>query len=159
MAYLSKEYFLNEPTRIVGLDSTTGGVENDFAQDMKNRIERYINIYEPKFLRAMIGNDYEALLAANEDLKNSIFNEDSYISPAANYVYFKMWCDMVAENTMTGDKMITASGATVAINQAKLTNVWNNMVSSIWDILLPTEVDVEPNFTSEIFEEIPLQGI
>ena len=107
----------------------------------------------------MLGINYVQLLEDNPELKNSIFNADSNISPAANYVYYKMWKDSIAENTMSGDKIIGSDGSVIMINVEKMVTIWNVMRDMIIDILLDTDVDVNPDFSHEIFFDINSIGI
>lgn len=158
--YLTKDYFTREPIRIQGIDNTTGGVETDFAIEMQNRVEQYAAIYEKKFLSAMLGENYVELLEDNPTLKDAIYNTQTYISPVANYIYYKLWADTISENTMSGNKIVTADGSQVLINVAKMVTVWNLMRDMVINILMDTEVEgITPDFASEIFSDINGIGI
>ena len=158
--YLTKDYFTREPIRIQGIDNTTGGIETDYAIEMKNRMEQYAEIYEKRFLTAMLGAEYATLLSENASLKELIFNQDTYTSPVANYVYYKLWEDSISENTMSGNKIVTEDGSQVAINVAKMVNIWNLMRDMVIDILMETDVEgIVPDFSHEIFFDINSTGI
>ena len=158
--YLTKDYFTREPIRIQGIDNTTGNIETDYAIEMKNRMEQYAEIYEKRFLTAMLGPEYATLLSENASLKELIFNQDTYTSPVANYVYYKLWEDSISENTMSGNKIVTADGSQVAINVAKMVNIWNLMRDMVIDILMETDVEgIVPDFSHEIFFDINSTGI
>lgn len=157
---LTADYFTKEPIRINGIDALTFDGASESANEIKNDVESYIAIYEPEFLRTVLGANYDAILQDDEALKDELFNATDNISPCASFVYYKYWSEQMAINTMSGDKVISANGSTATENVTKLVNVWNRMVTDIKQILLETDnTNVSPNFEHDIFYKLNTVGL
>lgn len=157
---LTADYFTKEPIRINGIDALTFDGASDSANEIKNDIESYIAIYEPEFLRAVLGDTYEAILQDDEALKSELFNATDNVSPCASFVYYKYWSEQMAVNTMLGDKVISSTGSTAVVNITKLVNVWNRMSDEVKRILLETDnASIVPNFEHDIFYKINTVGL
>lgn len=160
MSNLTASYFDKEPLRIAGIDTTSFDGYAETAIELQNEIESYIELYEPIFLTDMLGKEYATILDADSALKSKIFAKDGAGSPCAKFVYFKYKCDKFSENTMSGDKVISASNSSVMPNISKLANIWNIMSKEIKEILLDSDnADLVPNFESSIFHDCSTCGI
>lgn len=157
---LTADYFTKEPIRINGIDALTFDGASDSANEIKNDIESYIAIYEPEFLRAVLGDTYKAILQDDEALKSELFNAIDNVSPCASFVYYKYWSEQMAVNTMSGDEVIISTGSTAVVNITKLVNVWNRMSDEVKRILLETDnTSVSPNFEHDIFYKLNTVGL
>lgn len=99
MGFLEATYFQGE-LLIPNLNAFAGSsAANNVIAAQQKLLDIFISKYEKKFLTELLGRDlYEKLVketynTANilpqwETLKNKLFNQNEWISPAANYVYY-----------------------------------------------------------------------
>jgi hypothetical protein len=125
---IDKTYFLTGLTGIPNSNATGAGA------CIGANIQAYIDIYEPEFLKKLLGDDlYDAyVLAPDEDrfvaLIAQLRNATTKISPIANYVYFILQQHSQIVPTDGGDKQTNQSGMSSASNMSRMCAVWNHMI-------------------------------
>lgn len=173
MAYLflAKEYFIGE-VLIPNLTTATPAGTANIAE-----LTSFCSIYEPKFLKQLLGEDLYDLYIAGINvgspeakwtaLKNKIYGisgvTTTYITPAANYVYFYLRVHQQSISATSGELSPDFQNAQKVANR-KLFTVWNRMVDMVEEIqewLSETaQVTTYPDFVIEDeFERINQWGI
>ena len=98
-------------------------------EGVRGRIESFIGIYEPEYLRKLLGEElYDNFLADEnssswEEFKSMLVVDK--VSPIANYVYFFLLRHSNSTATINGVK---ADGENLVSPQRKMIYAWNNMV-------------------------------
>jgi len=90
MAIIDSTYF-HDSLNIPNINSTT-----DLGDELRAELVRYINVFEPQYLKLLFGNDFYDLFVQgimnNEarmlTLQSKLIDEDLLLSPIANYVFF-----------------------------------------------------------------------
>jgi hypothetical protein len=152
MAYifLAKEYFVGE-VLIPNLANTTLAGSSNIAE-----LTSFCNLYEPKFLKRLLGEDLYDLYIAGINtgspdakwtaLKNKIYVisgvTPTYISPAANYVYFFLRRHYLTISVSSGEQKPEYQNSVQAEN-FKLIKAWNLMVEMIEDFWEWIEEDAQ----------------
>lgn len=139
MGFLEATYFRGE-LLIPNLNAFAGSsaVNNVIAAQQK-LLDIFISKYEKKFLTELLGRDlYEKLVeetcnTANilpqwETLKNKLFNENEWISPAANYVYYWYMLNGASSTSGVGEVRTLANNAELTSPLPKMIRAWNEMV-------------------------------
>ncbi len=101
-------------------------------------LERYISIYEPKFLKELLGDLYDTYIEDKElpewvAFENLVRNDTLKLSPIANYVFFYFYPDMVQSNTGTGT-IRAAHENSIDMTDSRLVSVWNEMGVLLEDV-------------------------
>ena len=102
---------------------------------IKNRIDWYIQRYEPEYMCKLLGEGlYEDFLDNGESDKWAEFkellvksNDLAKTSPIANYVYFFLVRDSQSAATINGVKK---DGDNLVNPQTKMVQAWNDMVNT-----------------------------
>lgn len=147
MLLLSNEYFVgrlsvpNLPDLTVGPTISAG-------------LSFYSDRYVPKFLDLVLGEDLAAEflleiaeaypLAKWTDLRDALMDDDTHISPMANYVYFYFMRDQFPALGQTGAQFPEGTGAVVGYHTERLADAWNDMtdlLEDFWDWMDTNKAD------------------
>lgn len=119
---------------------TSGLVQNLIIDDLND----YITIYEPKYLKRLMGDDlYDAFVAGIAettpetrwtDLQSQIRDTSNKLSPIADYVWYYYQQEHQQTATQSGDKQTDQPGLVARVNSDRLCNVWNNMVEKSLEV-------------------------
>ena len=152
---LSYHNFKESRTRIAGIDALRDGCHTESAQRIINDIEDYIAIYEPRFLRKLLGLNYQKVIANNKDLEDMLINSKGGYSVIAAYVYFFYMRDHATVNTQAGEKVFVSENTVNASANARLATLWNDMVDECRFIAKNIgDRAVAPDWDAEIFHKI-----
>lgn len=144
-AFLSERYFVGELyiPNLKTQDDMGIGV-NEIVQAVGEKyFDTYVQQYEYEYLSGLMGDEMlSSFYDKVEDdevwntLKDRIFNYRRlpFVSPAANYVYFKAMRDMQTQTSPQGEVRGTQDNTIVVSAYEKLVRVWNNMVGMTEDI-------------------------
>lgn len=115
--------------------STSEGV--DASLSSLSDLERYIDIYEPKFLKELLGDaysDYEENKTSEKWVAfENLLKSETKVSPIANYVFFYFYPDMIQSNTGVGT-VRAAHENSIDVTDNRLVHVWNDMVNQLEDV-------------------------
>lgn len=150
---ISPSFFNNPKTRIAGIDILRDGCPTESAQKIINGINSYIAIYEPRFLRKLIGPNAEKILSENADLRDMLVNSNGGYSIVAAYIYFFYMRDNATMNTMAGEKVKVADHSIQTTANNRLATLWNEMVDECRYIAENVQ-GICPDRSSEIFHKI-----
>lgn len=117
--------------------------EGSVGDALRETFERYITIYEKKYIVLLLGQDLYDLLQTNIDstdaiwveLKDMLRDETTYKSAIYNYVYYFY----ASENSYAMSSMFPNSGLI-----HNLCNAWNEMVDLsllVWEFLVENASD------------------
>jgi hypothetical protein len=135
------DYFIGE----ISIPHLIGDEANNEA--VKETVDDLITDYETEFLKLLFGyendctmyNDYLAGIAAGTakwtSLQTQIYNETSWRSPAAYYIFYKWLQQSSTVLTSMGD-VKQADGQNFVTSSKRLVRVWNrmvDMVNDVWD--------------------------
>lgn len=153
-------YFIHPKTRIAGIDTTKDGKPTDAAERIINDITAYIKKYEPRYLRMLLGPQYQAILDADKTIKAMLVDPNTGTSVIADYVYFYYLRDFSTANTMAGEKIKIADNSERSTAAFRLVTLWNEMVrESICIVKSITHPDVKPDYDMDIFNPINPYGL
>ena len=153
--YLTVDYFIGE----LAVGNLSGS--NPAVTANVNVIKQYIALKEPVFMELLLGSDLYAefldgMAAQTPDakwteLKDKIFKVDllanTYISPAANYVFTFVFEKMMRSYGV-GEKKTNDQAVADKLNSMDLIRAWQSMrtmVSDIWE-WLEENLDTYPSF-------------
>lgn len=149
---IDERYFTNPETFVAGIDVMSSGQPTVNAQKIMTEIKAYIRKFEPRFLRALLGNDVANNIDQYPTLKKRLANPKDGTSVIAKYVYFMYSRDKVTFNTIAGEKVKNTENSTRVSAAQRLARVWNDMSDECWDIINTTEdVELAPNMGDDIF--------
>jgi len=117
-------------------------------QAVLERVNKYISIYEPEYLKTILGYEfYKQFMAGlsvdppnqkwidlrdGADFTNAITNKlEQYTGiakPAANYIYYYLRRDSASLTTPAGDVVNRTENSAVVSSGRKMVNAWNAMV-------------------------------
>jgi hypothetical protein len=125
MAIIDSTYF-HDQLNIPNINSTT-----DLGDELRAELVRYINVFEPQFLKLLFGNDfYDLFIQGIENdearmltLKSKFIDEDLLLSPIANYVFF--YYAKVKKEMVFGVRDDAGNYTLNGVNH--LTEVWNDL--------------------------------
>lgn len=155
---LDERYFSHPRTYIAGIETRSDGVPAGNAPKLIADIRAYIDRYEPRFLRMLLG-DYALMPAESfpQDLRSLLAQPDRGTSVIAKYVYFYYARDHMTFNTVAGEKLKNTEESSRASASARLVRLWNDMVDECYEILRSVPcLDIRPHMGAEIFYKINL---
>lgn len=136
---LTYQYFTSGRLAIAGLAGNELG-----AQATQTSIQKYINLFEPKYLKRLLGDDlYDAFKTGMSvttpdarwtNLAAQIYDTTAKESPIANLVWYKWLSDHQTVTTASGMKKATASDAASVNNVQMITDIYNDAVDSLQDV-------------------------
>jgi hypothetical protein len=134
--HIDTTYFVSGQTAIPNVASTaTAGAA------IAVTVTRYITMYEPDFIKKLLGDDlYADYVATPTDAKWNAFkallyNATTKISPIANYVWYIYQEQNQVMMTGGGDKKSGDATMTPEVNVAKMIGVWDSMRKMVADIV------------------------
>jgi len=128
-------YFQTPPVAIPNIALTPGPY---LAR--KEELDRYILIYEKKYLREMLGDTLYDLFVAGPAVERFVTmmaqlrDTDNKISPIANYVYVRYMQDTQKVTTSSGDKETQSPGMINQVNSQKYSSIINDMITMSEDL-------------------------
>lgn len=153
-------YFIHPKTRIAGIDTVRDGKPTETAERIINDITAYIATYEPRFLRMLLGVNYESVIANNKHIKSLLIDPNRGTSIIADYVYFYYMRDFSTFNTIAGEKYKVADNSERASANHRLITLWNDMVEKCTDIVKDISTEsIHPELYSEIFCPINIESL
>ena len=125
MAIIDSTYF-HDQLNIPNINSTT-----DLGDELRAELVRYINVFEPQFLKLLFGNDFYDLFiqgVENDEarmltLQSKLIDEDLLLSPIANYVFF--YYAKVKKEMVFGVRDDAGNYTLNGVNN--LTEIWNDL--------------------------------
>ena len=125
MSIIDSTYF-HDSLNIPNINSTT-----DLGDELRAELVRYINVFEPQFLKLLFGNDFYDLFihgvyddeARMLTLQSKLIDEDLLLSPIANYVFF--YYAKVKKEMVFGVRDDAGNYTLNGVNH--LTEVWNDL--------------------------------
>lgn len=156
-------YFDNALTRVPGINACDrNGKPTEAALNIRADIETLTRQYEPIFLRALLGPEWQTL-STTEPVVALLYDSQICWSPIAKYVWCK-WAQLQAtRNTAAGEKVKNGEFSSNANAVWRIVQVWNSMVDDCALILASLAdsdaVDIAPNLQSEIFQRQTIFGI
>lgn len=153
---LDERYFSHPRTYIAGIETRSDGVPAGNAPKLIADIRAYIDRYEPRFLRMLLGDC--ALMHAEglpKRLRHLLAQPDRGTSVIAEYVYFHYARDHMTFNTVAGEKLKNTEDSSRASAAARLVRLWNDMVDECHEILRSArDIEIRPDMEAEIFHKI-----
>ncbi len=119
---LTVEHFHAAPVRVAGISQLSQDKPTDKAIEIMTDINAYIEMYEPLYLAAVIGD------AQLEDHPEVVEILGGVGSPLALYVYFHYMRDNATFNTISGEKIKNTEYSTAASLTNRLVQTWNIMI-------------------------------
>lgn len=127
-------------------------VENSNEQPVQGRLQYFIETFEPKFLRKLMGYDLYTSFEAGRIVTptvpaiwtNLLTGSGNYPglvttdaagqkqSPIANYIYYWWLRDQATQNTALGQMIPAAQGGKRTNPMRKMEDVWNEMIERVW---------------------------
>ena len=125
MAIIDSTYF-HDQLNIPNINSTT-----DLGDELRAELVRYINVFEPQYLKLLFGNDfYDLFIQGIENdearmltLQSKLIDKDLLLSPIANYVFF--YYAKVKKEMVFGVRDDAGNYTLNGVNH--LTEVWNDL--------------------------------
>lgn len=152
---IDERYFTHPDTRIAGIEIKSDGKPAGPAPQLIDDIHAYIDRYEPKFLRLLLGKDVAGDIQQYPRIIAMLIHPEQATSVIAKYVYFYYSRDHMTFNTVAGEKLKTTERSSGVSPNSRLVHLWNSMVGDCWDIVNCIEdVEICPDFDASIFEEI-----
>lgn len=149
---INERYFTYPETYVAGIDTMSGGQLSPVAQKIIAEVNTYIRKYEPRFLRALLGDEVAKNIDQYPELKKRLADPKDGTSVIAKYVYFMYARQKATFNTMAGEKLKNTENSTRVSAAQRLARVWNDMVDECWDIINTTEdVEIDPSLGDDIF--------
>jgi hypothetical protein len=118
------DYFrgaLSLPTINLKGRSTLG--QASVISDEQAEIERYIAIYQKEYLTKMFGSEI-----IPDEVAAMVNDTTLFVSPIANYVFFKVLPTYQSRSTVSGERVKTGEGSAVTEYTEKAYLIWNEMV-------------------------------
>lgn len=113
-------------------------VANASTQAVAPNLTVFINKYETKFLKQLLGDALYAEFTSGlgedpippkwQELKNLLVDTAAKTSPIANYIYYWYQRDQVVKTVGVGQAKPAAENATITTGGEKFTRAWNEMV-------------------------------
>jgi len=142
MSLIDVSYFTKGSRHVLNAAANTASAlsqgHNSLA--VNERIESYIDYYQPFFLKDVVGASVQSLLEdyleakeADEDFETDSDYEQliSYLQePFADYVFFHILADSNRKSTITGD-VVLKSDNTIASPNVQQCAIWNDMVERL----------------------------
>lgn len=142
---------------ILNQNSSAQGVAN---KNKTNDIDRYISKYQKEYLLYLLGvKVYENV---PDEIMALIVDEESGISPIANYVFCKYQMDTATFPTASGQKKLTAANTTEADIRPVIAAAWNEMVdmNQIIHQTLYAGVNIGGiDYVNDIMNEVEIAGV
>ena len=149
---IDERYFTYPETYVAGIDTMSGGQPTASAQKIIAEVNSYVRKFEPRFLRALLGDGVAKNIDQYPELKKRLANPKEGTSVIAKYVYFMYSRDKATFNTIAGEKVKNTENSTRVSAAQRLARVWNDMSDECWDIINTTEnVELAPNMGDDIF--------
>ena len=125
MSTIDSTYF-HDQLNIPNINSTS-----DLGDELRAELIRYINVFEPQYLKLLFGNDFYDLFVQgieNDEarmltLQSKLIDEDLLLSPIANYVFF--YYAKVKKEMVFGVRDDEGNYTLNGVNH--LTEVWNDL--------------------------------
>ena len=125
MSTIDSTYF-HDQLNIPNINSTS-----DLGDELRAELIRYINVFEPQYLKLLFGNDFYDLFVQgieNDEarmltLQSKLIDEDLLLSPIANYVFF--YYAKVKKEMVFGVRDDAGNYTLNGVNH--LTEVWNDL--------------------------------
>ena len=157
---IDSTYFEKDPIYISGIANRKDDKPATLAQTLIDSANSYIAIYEPIFLRNLLGEALAATVEQNPEVVALLRNETTKTSPIANYVYFYWLRTHTTVGTPAGEKVQRGEYSDEASPRIRAVEVWNDMVRQCC-ALRPklVELGAKPNYCSAIFEPANLFGL
>lgn len=105
---------------------------------VRNDVTTLIVKYADEVIELLLGKPlYDAYVAGMNEagppakwtaLDNKLYNEDQFLSPAANYVYWYYQRNLATQTTGTGEKLMKTENSVSVGNGPKVKLMWNDMV-------------------------------
>ncbi len=147
--------FKESRTRIAGIDVLRDGCPTESAQRIINDVADYIAIYEPRFLRRLLGPSYAEIVKNNADLRDMLVHSAGGYSVIAAYVYFFYMRDHATANTEAGEKVFVSENTVRSSADNRLVWLWNDMVEECRYIAKNIgDPNIRPDWSADIFHKI-----
>ena len=125
MSIIDSTYF-HDSLNIPNINSTT-----DLGDELRAELVRYINVFEPQYLKLLFGNTfYDLFIQGTENdearmltLQSKLIDKDLLLSPIANYVFF--YYAKVKKEMVFGVRDDAGNYTLNGVNH--LTEVWNDL--------------------------------
>ena len=150
---IDNTYFEKDPIYISGIANRKDDKPTALAQALIDSANSYIAIYEPRFLRNLLGEALAETAEENPQIVALLRNEAVKTSPIANYVYFYWLRTHTTVGTPAGEKVQRGEYSDEASPRIRAIEVWNDMVRQCC-VLRPklVELGAVPDYCSAIFE-------
>ncbi len=157
---IDSTYFEKDPIYVAGIGNRKDDKPTPLAQSLIDSVNSYIAIYEPRFLRNLLGEVLAATAEKNSQIVALLRNETAKTSPIANYVYFYWLRTHTTVGTPAGEKVQRGEYSDEASPRIRAVELWNDMVRQC-RILRPrlVELGAKPDYCSAIFEPANLFGL
>ncbi len=162
---ITERYFTHPKTYIPAIN-TVDSISNaptGAANRLVNEIRDYIALYEPQFLRDLLGEDLAEKVETSPDqykeLADDLRDEDHGFSVIAMYVYFHYMRDGATTSTPTGEVRRRGDASKIVSPAARLVRTWNDLAQRSREIAIKYENIACPNWDSSIFYDINILGI
>lgn len=155
---LDERYFSHPRTYIAGIETRSDGVPAGNAPKLIADIRAYIDQYEPRFLRMLLGDCARIPPEVfAKRLRPLLAQPDRGTSVIAKYVYFYYARDHATFNTVAGEKIKNTEESSRASAAARLVRLWNDMVDECYEIIRSVPgIEIHPDMEAEIFYKINL---
>ena len=156
---LTYQYFTTGRLAIAGLAGNELG-----SQAHQASLQKYINLFEPKYLKRLLGDDLSAafitgMAATTPDarwtaLKSVIYDTTEKTSPIANMVWFEWLRDHQTVTTASGMKQVGGSDSVSAVNTQMIVRIQNDAVDDFQDVYdwLEANEDTYPEWEHGAFD-------
>lgn len=162
---ITERYFTHPKTRIPAIN-TVDNINNaptDVSNKLKNDVRDYIELYEPRYLRDLLGEELAEKVETSPDqykeLVDDLRDEDHGFSVIALYVYFHYMRDGATTSTPTGEVRRRSDASKIVSPAARLVRTWNDLAQRSRKIAIKYENIACPNWDSSIFYDINILGI
>ncbi len=162
---ITERYFTHPKTYIPAIN-TVDNISNaptGAANRLVNEIKDYIALYEPQFLRDLLGEDLAEKVETSPDqykeLADDLRDEEHGFSVIAMYVYFHYMRDGATTSTPTGEVRRRGDASKIVSPAARLVRTWNDLAQRSREIAIKYENIACPNWDSSIFYDINILGI
>lgn len=118
------------------IDGATVGQFDNAELSKASELARQIAIFEPDILKQILGTDLYAEYLASEttatpawtEFKAKLWDATNFVSPVANYVFFRYWPTYCIRATGAGAFLSVKEDVTTVSVADKQRMVWNSMV-------------------------------
>lgn len=121
---IDESYFWGE-LEIQGLfKNAVGSLMGEAGNNAASKFERYIKLYQRRYLDEMFFEGFEP----NDEVIAMLANDELKTSPIANYIYYFYKRSNETFSTVAGEKQMQIVNTQIADYRAKMRNAWNEGV-------------------------------